>query len=76
MICTGINKRQLQTISDEIEKKLKKRSIEKLGIEGYNEAKWILMDYGDVIAHLFDKKTRSCYDLELLWGDAPKVSWQ
>ncbi len=75
VICTGINERQLYTIADEIEKELKKLSIKKYGIEGYREAKWILIDYGDVIVHLFDKEMRSYYDLELLWGDAPKVKW-
>lgn len=75
VICTGINERQLQAIADEIKAKLKKRSIQNIGIEGYNEAKWILMDYGDVIVHLFSKEMRSFYELELLWGDAPKVTW-
>ncbi len=75
VICTGINERQLYTIADEIEKELKTLSIKKYGIEGYQEAKWILIDYGDVIVHLFDKEMRSYYDLELLWGDAPKVKW-
>ena len=75
VICTGINERQLQTIADETKAKLKKRSIQNIGIEGYNEAKWILMDYGDVIVHLFSKEMRSFYELELLWGDAPKVTW-
>ncbi|MDP6433312.1 MAG: ribosome silencing factor [Candidatus Scalindua sp.] len=75
VICTGINERQLYTIADEVEKELKKLSIRKFGIEGYREAKWILIDYGDVIVHLFDKEVRSYYDLELLWGDAPKVKW-
>jgi ribosome-associated protein len=75
VICTGINERQLYTIADEIEKELKTLSIKKYGIEGYREAKWILIDYGDVIVHLFDKEMRSYYDLELLWGDAPRVKW-
>jgi ribosome-associated protein len=42
---------------------------------GINERQWILIDYGDVIVHLFDKEMRIYYDLELLWGDAPKVKW-
>ena len=75
VICTGINERQLQTIADETKAKLKKCSIQNIGIEGYNEAKWILMDYGDVIVHLFSKEMRSFYELELLWGDAPKITW-
>ena len=50
--------------------------IHRLGVEGFSDAKWVLLDYGDVIVHLFDKETRTFYDLELLWGDAPKVKWQ
>jgi ribosome-associated protein len=75
VICTGINERQLHSIADEIKEKMQKLSIQKIGIEGYNEAMWILMDYGDVIVHLFGKEMRSFYDLELLWGDAPRVPW-
>lgn len=76
VICSGINKRQLQSIASDIEEKLTALGIHRLGIEGLNDAKWILLDYGDVIVHLFDKETRTFYDLELLWGDAPKVKWQ
>lgn len=75
VICSGINERQLYAIADEIDKQLKKLSVKKFGMEGYREAKWILIDYGDVIVHLFDKEIRTYYDLELLWGDAPKVEW-
>jgi len=59
-----------------MDKEMKKLSISKLGMEGYREAKWVLIDYGDFIVHIFDKEIRSYYDLELLWGDAPKVTWQ
>ena len=75
VICSGINDRQLYAIADEIDKQLKKLSVKKFGMEGYREAKWILIDYGDAIVHLFDKEMRSYYDLELLWGDAPKIKW-
>lgn len=75
-ICSGINKRQLQSIANDIEQKMSALGVHRLGIEGFNDARWILLDYGDVIVHLFDKETRSFYDLELLWGDAPKVKWQ
>lgn len=47
-----------------------------VGMEGYEDALWILMDYGDIIIHLFDKEKRRFYDLELLWGDAPKIHWK
>lgn len=76
VVCSGINKRQLQAIANEIEKQTDALNIKRLSIEGYNDARWILLDYGDVIIHLFDKDARSFYDLELLWGDASRVKWQ
>ena len=75
VICSAINDRQLHAIADDMDKEMKKLSISKLGMEGYREAKWVLIDYGDFIVHIFDKEIRSYYDLELLWGDAPKVEW-
>lgn len=44
-----------------------------LGIEGLNLARWVLMDYGDVVIHIFDEKTRAYYELEKLWLDAPRI---
>lgn len=76
MICSGINKRQLQAIADEIDKQTELLSIKELGVEGLSDARWVLMDYGSVVVHLFDKGARTFYDLELLWGDAPRVPWQ
>ncbi|HHT9118967.1 MAG TPA: ribosome silencing factor [Candidatus Hypogeohydataceae bacterium YC41] len=75
VICSGINSRQLQAIADEIVKQTEEKGIRRLAIEGYREARWILLDYGDVIIHIFDKEARHFYDLELLWGDAPRVKW-
>lgn len=76
VICSGLNKRQLQSIADEIELQLHSYGIHWVGTEGYSDARWILMDYGDVIVHLFDKDMRHFYDLEFLWGDARKVPWK
>ncbi len=76
VICSGYNKRQLQSIASEIELRLGSYGIRWVGIEGYTDARWILMDYGDVVVHLFDKDTRHFYDLELLWGDARKQTWE
>ncbi|MGQ3684624.1 MAG: ribosome silencing factor [Candidatus Loosdrechtia sp.] len=76
VICSGSNKRQLQSIANGIEQDLHSYGIRLIGMEGYTEASWILMDYGDVIVHIFNKDTRRFYDLELLWGDAPKVKWR
>lgn len=76
VICSGSNERQLQAIADEIKKEMKDSGENLLGIEGYSESKWILMDLGNVIVHIFDDKTRAFYDIELLWGDAPKIPWE
>ncbi len=76
VICSAINERQLHAIADDMDKEMKKLSINKLGMEGYREAKWVLIDYGDFIVHIFEKEIRGYHDLELLWGDAPKVAWQ
>jgi ribosome-associated protein len=75
VICSGLNSRQLQSIAGEIELKLHSYGIHWVGIQGYSDARWILMDYGDVIVHLFDRDIRHFYDLELLWGDAQKLPW-
>jgi ribosome-associated protein len=76
VICSAINERQLHAIADDIDKEMKKVSVKKLGMEGYREGKWVLIDYGDFIVHIFEKEIRGYYDLEMLWGDAPKVTWQ
>ena len=75
VICSGLNSRQLQSNAGEIELKLHSYGIHWVGIQGYSDARWILMDYGDVIVHLFDRDMRHFYDLELLWGDAQKLPW-
>ena len=75
VICSGLNSRQLQSIAGEIELKLHSYGIHWVGMQGYSDARWILMDYGDVIVHLFDRDMRHFYDLELLWGDAQKLPW-
>jgi ribosome-associated protein len=65
--------RQVQAIADAIDEQLSQRGVASLGVEGYHEARWILMDYGDVIVHVFSQDTREFYDLERLWANAPKV---
>jgi len=75
VIGTGFNPRQLQSIADESIEKLKALGASVLGMEGRASARWILVDFGDVVLHLFDRDARKFYDLELLWGDAPKVPW-
>jgi len=74
VIATGASVRQLHAISDEIELVVKNSlGDRKIGREGYTEGGWVLIDYGDVIIHLFDDKSRDYYGLEDLWGDARRV---
>ncbi len=72
-ICTGTNARQNQAISDEVYAQLKNRGELPVSLEGYNNAEWILQDYGDFIVHVFLPTPRGFYDLERLWRHAKKV---
>lgn len=74
IIAGGSNKSQLQAMCDEVEEKLTKAGLNKLQIEGYNTANWILLDFGDIIIHLFDKENRLFYDLERIWRDGKKIN--
>lgn len=73
LICGGGSVRQVQAIADAIEEELTQAGSASLGTEGYREGHWILMDYGDLIVHIFSQDTREYYDLERLWANAPKV---
>jgi ribosome-associated protein len=73
LICSGGSERQVRAIADAIDEQLGPSGIASLGIEGYREGHWILMDYGDVIVHVFSEETRDYYDLERLWANAPKI---
>lgn len=74
VICTGANQRQVQAISDEIGLILKRQAGElPLSLEGYNQAEWILADYGDLLVHVFSPKAREFYSLERLWRNAKTV---
>jgi ribosome-associated protein len=73
VICTGTSTRQVQAISDAVEEVLRKNGKRPLHIEGYSSGEWILLDYGDFIAHVFGAASRRFYDLERLWRDAPRV---
>jgi ribosome-associated protein len=74
VLVTGNSRRQLHAIGDEIDHTLEDElDDERLGIEGYSESRWILLDYGSVVIHLFDAETRKFYALEDLWDTAEKV---
>lgn len=72
VISSAPSARRVATIAISIEERLAKAGVKCWHIEGKREALWVLLDYGDVIAHVFQRKAREFYDLERLWSDAPK----
>ena len=75
VIATGSSRRQMHAMADEIEKAVKQELHDlKRGGEGYEEGRLIVLDYGDVMVHLFDPEARGYWDLEGLWSDAPRVA--
>jgi len=73
VICTAGSTTQIKTLSDETGKQLSELGEPPLRNEGYRSGGWVLLDFGCVVVHLFLQETRQFYDLERLWGDAPKV---
>src|SRR5260370_16684536 len=74
VICTGTNPRQIQAISDDVQKSLGERGVRPTSIEGYNQAEWVLLDYVDFVVHVFSERARHFYDLERLWKSARRRS--
>lgn len=74
VITDGLNRSQIQALSDNVEEKLALKGIRPKNIEGYNSANWILLDYNDILVHIFDKESRGYYDLERMWRDGKTVS--
>lgn len=73
LIAGGQSTRQVQAITRHLHETLRKAGVKSMGIEGEQEGTWVLMDYGDVVIHLFYEPVREFYDLEGLWVDAPRV---
>ncbi|MFH0725851.1 MAG: ribosome silencing factor [Pseudomonadota bacterium] len=73
LICSGQSNRQVTAIADHIKVDLKKQGIRPLSIEGLQEGHWVVMDYGDVIIHVFYEPIRIFYDIEGLWADAKRI---
>jgi ribosome-associated protein len=74
IICSGRSNRQVTAIAEYIRTTLKKEGLTPLSIEGLKEGHWVLMDYGNVVIHVFYDSVRRFYDLEGLWADAPRIS--
>lgn len=69
VIANGTSNTQTKALADEVEFKMKEQGIEPIRVEGYQGATWIILDYGDIVVHVFYKETRSYYNLERLWSD-------
>ena len=74
IICSGRSNRQVSAIAEFIRTDLKKNGMVPLSVEGLKEGHWVLMDYGNVVIHVFYDPVRRFYDLEGLWADAPRIS--
>ncbi len=74
VIATSTSDRQARTVADEITAEAKKQGHKRFGVAGYNKGQWILLDYVSVVVHIFDEDHRDYYNLEMLWGDAKKLT--
>lgn len=75
VLATGVSRRQIHTIAEEIDAAMRAEGESRLGIEGYEASKWVVQDYGDIVVHVFDPETRAYYALEELWADAQRLDW-
>ena len=73
ILCTGSNERLMQALRDNVEEEIEKAGCTVKRIEGLRDSKWILMDYGDIVVHIFEENERGAYNLEKLWGDMPRI---
>lgn len=73
VVATGTSDRQMRTVADEIGDMAKENKYFRFGIAGYDQAKWILLDYVDVMVHIMSEEARDYYNLEMLWGDVEEV---
>jgi ribosome-associated protein len=76
VVATAASRRQSHAIASEIDQEMKRLGERKLGIEGSEEGRWILIDYGDFVVHVFSSEARTYYALEEIWGDALRLEWQ
>jgi len=77
VISSGSNDRQVRAIAEEVERQVKGNGGQSpRAVEGLDDARWVLMDYGDFVVHVFSDEARAFYDLERLWSDAPRLAWE
>src|SRR5687767_15163644 len=73
LITEGNNERQVQAIADEISRSAREKGLRPPAVEGYDDGRWVLVDFGDVVVHIFHDAIREFYDLESLWAEAPRL---
>ena len=76
MVCSAPTATQVRAIADNIEEKMDEAGVHFNHKEGYREGEWVLLDYGDVVAHIFRQEAREYYALERLWGEAPLTPYE
>jgi ribosome-associated protein len=74
IICTGDSDTQVKAIADEVDKQMRAEGVRSWHTEGYRSLNWVLIDFVDIVVHVFKKESREYYNLEKLWGDAPSVT--
>ena len=76
VVTSGSNPRQVRTIAEEVEQRVREAGHgSPVRVEGRDDLRWVLLDYGDFVVHVFNSEARDLYDLERLWGDAERVGW-
>jgi ribosome-associated protein len=76
VLASGVSRRQIHTITEEVDAAMRAEGERRLSIEGFESSLWVVQDYGDVVVHVFDPETRAYYALEELWADAPRIDWK
>jgi ribosome-associated protein len=77
VIASAANERQVKAICDEIETQLREQhALKPRRVEGLSDRQWVLMDYGDIVVHVFQQEQREFYDLDRLWKDVPRLEWE
>lgn len=76
VLATGASRRQIHTITEEIDASMREQGDVRLSVEGYEASTWVVQDYGDVMVHVFNPQTRDYYAIEDLYADAPRIDWE
>ena len=76
IVCSTSNERQARAIAEDLRMRLKEMGKREMGVEGLEDARWVLQDFGDIVLHIFHESQREFYDIEGLWADAKQVRWK